>query len=147
METQRLIEALFEELTSSGPEDVAAKYMSEDLRMEQDGFPVRDRDGWIASQKMFESSFPDMTEWFELEGVDGDVVGGTSCARGTHTGDLDLTPLGIGVLEATGKVVESRNEVEFTVRDDKVVRMVAKPGAGGGIEGVLKQLGVEMPGA
>ena len=50
MEPQRLIEAMFEELTSSSPEAVAAKYMSRDMRMEQDGFPVRDCDGWVASQ-------------------------------------------------------------------------------------------------
>jgi hypothetical protein len=143
----RLIESILEELASSSIEDVAARYMSADLRMEQEGFPVRDRDGWIASQRMFESSFPDMTEWFEFEGAEGDVVRGASCARGTHTGDLDLTAAGIGVLKATGKVVESRNEVEFTVQDDKVVRMVARPGSGGGIEGVLEQLGVEIPGA
>ena len=128
------------------PADVAAKYMSEDMRMEQDGFTVRDRDGWVASQSMFETSFSDMTEWFEFDSADGDIVRGTSRARGTHTGDIDLSAMGLGVIAATGKVVESRNEVEYTVRDDRVVRTVARPGDDGGLQGVLAQLGVEMPG-
>ena len=42
MDPRTLVESMFEELASSDPADVAARYMSEDLPMEQDGFPVRE---------------------------------------------------------------------------------------------------------
>ena len=66
---------------------------------------------------------------------------------GTHTNDLDLTPMGMTKVPATGKSVSNPVEhPEITIKDGKITSIhVADVTPDGGVGGILKQLGVEMP--
>jgi hypothetical protein len=78
---------------------------------------------------------------------EGDEVILTGHFEGTHTADLDLSALGLGVIPASGKRIvwpEWSNKV--TVEGDKIARMQPH-GEGGGIEAFLAALGVSPPSA
>jgi hypothetical protein len=64
---------------------------------------------------------------------------------GTHTGDLDLSQMGLGIVPATGKTATAVMSVAHTVEKGKITSSAAKPVANMGFEYVLAQLGVEMP--
>ena len=67
--------------------------------------------------------------------------------EGTHTGDLDLSALGLGVIPASGKrIVWPEATSVFTIKGGKIVSI--KPyGDSSGMEEFLKPLGIAMPSA
>jgi hypothetical protein len=65
--------------------------------------------------------------------------------EGTHTGDLDLSAIGIGVIPASGKkIVWPEASEKITVEGDKIIRMEPYAGASG-MQAWLAALGVELP--
>jgi hypothetical protein len=87
-----------------------------------------------------------MREEITVERVEGDVVGGQLGVR-DPSGDLDLSPMGLGVVSPTGRTASARLRVAWTVAGDRIVSMEAKSFPGEGVEAVLAQIGVELPGA
>jgi hypothetical protein len=76
----------------------------------------------------------------------GDKVTVKVHISGTHTKPLTLPPLGIQSLAATGKHVQLPYEsLTITVKDGKATRIEAGNVEGGGVPGLLGQLGVKMP--
>jgi hypothetical protein len=144
MEPQKVVQAFYDELSTSGPETAAA-YLAEDYAVEQPGAPVQGKAHWLALWRMWQDGFSDIAIKYELHGVEGNLVRGRSRVTATHTGDLDLGQLGMGVVAATGKSVTTVSAIDFIVEGGKIVSGVAKPEAGGGIPGLLAQLGVETP--
>jgi len=66
--------------------------------------------------------------------------------NGTHTKPLTLPPMGIQSLPATGKHVQLPYEpLTITVKDGKATRIEAEHVEGGGVPGVLAQLGINLP--
>jgi ketosteroid isomerase-like protein len=144
MEPQEVVQAFYAELNNSGPE-AAADYLAEDYAVEQPGAPVQSKAHWLALWRMWQDGFSDIAIKYDLHSVDGNLVRGRSRVTATHTGALDLGQLGMGVVAATGKSVTTVSAIGFIVEDGKIVSGTAKPEAGGGIPGLLAQLGVEMP--
>ena len=65
---------------------------------------------------------------------------------GTHSKSLTLPPMGIQSLPSTGKQVQLPYEnLTVTVKNGKVARIDGDNVAGGGVPGLLAQLGVKMP--
>ncbi len=63
---------------------------------------------------------------------------------GTQTGTLSLP--GMPPIPATGKKFTLPEEPSvFTIKGGKIVKYLAVPAPDGGLPGILKQLGVEMP--
>jgi hypothetical protein len=78
--------------------------------------------------------------------VTGNVAHTTHQISGTHTGNLDLSPMGMPVIPATGKSFKLPVEhADLTYEGNKLTRFHADVAAGGGLPGILQQLGVEMP--
>ena len=107
--------------------------------------PIGKRE-FIAIQSAMVAAMPD---WkfnptdFKQE---GDQVTATFQITGTQTRELDLPMLGLPKLPATGKHVSMPKEpVTITLKDGKVSRIEATSVPGGGVPGVLAQLGVQMP--
>lgn len=91
------------------------------------------------------TAFPDFkfNETFTEEGADKVVI--TQHITGTHTGTLALP--GMPPIPATGKKVALPEEKQvFTFRDGKFAKSEGHPVPGGGVMGILAQLGVQMPG-
>lgn len=85
--------------------------------------------------------FPDWS--FNLRDVEksGNAVIVTAQVTGTNTGDLVLP--GLAPIQATGGSIRLPEEkVTFRLKGSKLVSMYVDPVEGGGIRGILKQLGV-----
>lgn len=89
------------------------------------------------------AAFPDFkfNETLTEEGADTVIC--TQHTTGTHTGTLALP--GMPPVPATGKKVALPEEKQvFTFRDGKFVKAHSDPVPGGGVMGMLAQLGVKM---
>ena len=65
---------------------------------------------------------------------------------GTHTQDLALPMFGIPLIPATGIAVElPQVQTEYTFDTGKVKAMHVETLAGGGLTGLLQQIGTELP--
>jgi hypothetical protein len=65
---------------------------------------------------------------------------------GTHTKPLSLPPMGIQSLPPTGKRVQLPYEpLTVTIKNGKAIRIESEHVEGGGVPGMLAQLGVQMP--
>ena len=77
----------------------------------------------------------------------GDQVAVALRITGTHTGELQLPMPGMPAIPATGMKVSLPSEPStFTVRDGKLTKLEVASIEGGGVMGILSQLGVNMPG-
>jgi predicted ester cyclase len=76
---------------------------------------------------------------------EGDSVIMSGHFEGKHTGDLDLSSMGMGVIPASGKMIGwPQASVEFKFEGDKVVS--ERPyGDTSGIEAFFEPLGVKLP--
>jgi len=76
----------------------------------------------------------------------GDVVTANLQVTGTQTGELSLPMPGLPKIPASGKKISLPNEpTSFTVKNGKLARLDVTPTPGGGVMGILSQLGVKMP--
>jgi len=107
------------------------------------------REVWMRINKNLKRAFPNLNYHFRVDGVDGldgGVVRISAELKGTHSGVLDLSPLGLGVTPATNKSFATPHEQsQVTIKGDKVVSWVVEPIEGGGVMGILGQLGIAVP--
>lgn len=92
-------------------------------------------------------AFPDYRFGFSDFEEKGDFIQCTGQETGTHTGILDLKSLGMPVsLPPTGKSFKLPKCVfTFRVAGDKVTSYDEEAIEGGGLVGILEQLGVRLP--
>lgn len=95
--------------------------------------------------QVFFTAFPDRSfNFIDFEEKEGSIY----CSgqeTGTHQGVLDLNPFGLPVsLSPTGKSFRLPKSVfTFRVTGDKVTYYSEEPVKGGGLAGILEQLGVK----
>jgi hypothetical protein len=108
-----------------------------------------DGETWMAINRNLKKAFPNLDYHFHLDGVDGldgSVIRMSSELKGTHRGTLDLSPLGLGTTPATDKAIATpREHGRVTIKGDKVVSWVVDRIEGGGLMGMLGQLGLTIP--
>lgn len=128
--------------------EVSATTLSDDFQnVDEDGNVVMDKEAYIGMGQLLFTAFKDF-KWVlrELREVDDGVLM-SGHFEGTHTGDLDLSAMGMGVIPASGKkIVWSEAIVKWGVEGDKIVREEPYGGATG-IEAFLAPLGVTLPSA
>jgi hypothetical protein len=77
---------------------------------------------------------------------DGDVVTVSFQITGTQTAELSLPIPGIPKLPPSGKKVSLPRETStFTLKNGKLTRLDVASTPGGGVNGLLAQLGVKLP--
>ena len=93
--------------------------------------------------QMFFTAFPDHRFNFADFEQKGELITCTGQEKGTHMGILDLNPLGMPVsLPPTGKSFKLPKSVfTFRVAGDKVIYYSEEEVKGGGLAGILEQLG------
>jgi len=109
--------------------------------------PISGRE-WLAMQEGLSVAFPD----WKFNAADLREEGGKVLVAvritGTHKGELDLSSLGMPNVPATGKSIKlPREEITLTVSNGKFSSLNTQPIDGGGVMGVLSQLGVKVPAA
>lgn len=97
--------------------------------------------------QIFFTAFPDHRFGFADFEEKGDLIECTGQEIGTHQGVLDLKPLGMPVsLPPTGKSFKlPKSLFTFRVAGDKVSYYSEEAVKGGGLAGILEQLGVKLP--
>jgi predicted ester cyclase len=110
------------------------------------GSPPQDKSAWIAMGGLMRSAVPDVSLVIDDIREEGDDVVVTSHFSGTFTNDFDLSPLGLGVVPATGKAFDTppgTNRVSFD--NGKISKMYGlDTGPDVGMAGLLNALGVEL---
>ncbi|MFQ6675741.1 MAG: nuclear transport factor 2 family protein [Fidelibacterota bacterium] len=102
---------------------------------------------WLDLHRRMKEALPDFSfNLSALEEAEGRVRT-TIQITGTHLNDLDLSNLGIPIIKATGRTVQLPVEhPEFTVEGGKATSLLVRDvGPDGGVSGILRQLGVEIP--
>ncbi len=122
------------------------KYISDDFHnYDTDGKVIGDKEAYIGLSVLLASAFTGFKGVVGEMREEGDDVIATSHFEGTHTGDLDLSAFGMGVIPASGKMIVWPDTTNvFTIKNDQIVSI--KPyGDSGGMAAFLEPLGVTMP--
>jgi hypothetical protein len=103
-------------------------------------------EAWMGMSKSLKKAFPNLEYNFQVQGVDGDTAKISAKLKGTHSGDLDLTSMHMGVIPATNKSFAATEEHgKVTVKGDKITSWALQPTAGAGLMAILGQLGIKPP--
>jgi len=107
------------------------------------------REAWMGLNKNLKKACPNLDYHFHVDrvdGLDGGAVKISAELQGTHSGVLDLSLLGLGVTPATDKSFAApREHGRVTIKHDKVASWAIEPIEGGGLMGILVQLGITAP--
>jgi predicted ester cyclase len=121
-------------------------YLAEDFQsLDKDGNVQMNKEAYIGMARLLTSAFSDL-KWVRSDlRQEGDSVIMSGHFEGKHTGDADLSAMGMGVIPASGKmIVWPEASVEYKVEGDKI--MSEKPhGGASGIGAMLAPLGVKLP--
>jgi predicted ester cyclase len=145
MNVQETAEAVISAINANDWQTVAS-YLADDFQFSG---PVPEPLGaaeWIGTNMTLNAGMPDMSFNVQIVEIDGNIVRTVDQMTGTHTDDLDLTQMGIGVIPATGNAISLPAENGAAeVVDGKLVSLHLDTPPGGGMFGMLAQLGVELP--
>ena len=123
----------------------AASYLSDDFVVRGPVPQPIGKQEFIAVQSAFENAFEDWSFNSHDEVEQGDKAIAAVQITGTHTRDLVLPIPGMPTIPATHKKVSLPEEhLEFTFKGDKIVALTSDNVPGGGVPGVLQQIGVPL---
>jgi hypothetical protein len=103
-------------------------------------------DQWLGVQYAVSMALPDFS--FNVMSIkeSGNIVTATIQITGNHEGTFDLSPLGLPVVPPTGRYIRLPVETPvFTFYSGKVQGVDVAPVEGGGVAGILMQMGVQLP--
>ncbi len=124
----------------------AASYLSDDFVFTGPIPQPLGKQEFIAVQTAFENAFEDWSFNSHDEVEQGEKVVAAVQITGTHTRDLVLPMPGMPPIPATHKKVSLPEEhLEFTFKGDKIASLTSDNVPGGGVPGVLQQIGVPLP--
>jgi predicted ester cyclase len=99
---------------------------------------------WLGLLTIFKTAFPDINYNMRLVSTEGNVLNTTAQLTGTHSGNLDMSAMGLGVFPPTGKTFSNPEETgEAVVEEGKIKSIHMRNGKEGGVSGMLAQLGLE----
>jgi predicted ester cyclase len=119
-------------------------YFSDDFKTyDKDGNVELDREKYIGVVQLIYTAFTDFTYVRSDLREDGDAVIVSGHFEGTHTGDFDLSAMGMGVIPASGKkIVWPEASNKFMIESGKIVG-IQPTGDSGGMKAFLGALGVK----
>lgn len=101
---------------------------------------------YLGVHRALSSGLPDFKFNYKVTKEEGNTVYVTVHLTGTHTREMQAPVPGMNNIPATGKSVNMPEEPsKVTVAGDQVVRIDLQPVPGGGVPGLLKQIGVDLP--
>lgn len=130
----------------AGDLELAAQYMSDDFSMSGWTAQPIGRGEFLAMQSALHAAMPDLSYQLQDLREERDGVTGLMALSGTHMQDLSLPMFGIPLIPATGIAVAlPQVYVEYTFDDGEVKVMLVEEVRGGGLTGLLQQIGTELP--
>ena len=124
--------------------EAAMKYFSDDYQgLDKDGNVMTDKATYVGISQHMMKAFKDFKGVLHDISEEDDSVILTFQWEGTHTGDFDLSAMGMGVIPASGKrVVTPESKSRFMVEGDQIVS--SQP-ISGGFESLMAAIGVTLP--
>lgn len=104
-------------------------------------------DQWLGVSDSLHQAFPDLSYNFEVEREEGNQVWVSARFEGTHQNDWDLTPMGMGVVPATGRKISTGKSTTRGVvnNEGKIEKIeVVEQDDNAGMMAVLQQVGVDL---
>ena len=148
MNPREIVQALFDSV-QRGDFQKARFLVSKDCQFRDGSAEPIKREAWMGIHRSLKKAFPNLDYHFHVDrvdGLDGGVVKISAELKGTHSGVLDLTCVGLGVTPATDKSFATPCEHgKVTIKGGKVAAWVVEPMEGGGLMGILGQLGIPVP--
>ncbi len=145
MNQREIVQALLDSV-QRGDFEKAKSFLSNDYQFSGPVPEPINGETWLGIHKNLKKAFPNLDYHFHVDGVEGDVTKLSAELKGTHTSVLDLSPVGLGVTPATNKSFAiPREHGKVTCKGDKVVSWVVDRIEGGGLMGILDQLGIAVP--
>ncbi len=139
--TQKLFD-----LIESGDTGAAAGLLSSDFVFAGPVPEPVDGAMWLGLHDRLNAACADFS--FNASGAEqvGDTVKIELQLSGTHQSELDLSPMGMPTVPATGKSFRLPSEAAtVSFSGEKISSVQVAPVEGGGLMGILGQLGVEAP--
>lgn len=133
------------EAAARGDAATAKSHLSNDFVLTGPTPEPLNAEQWLGLHQLINVGMPDFS--FNISDVQekGDTVTLTMQITGTHQGTLDLSPMGLPVIPATGiRVKLPVEKPQITFRGDKIIGAHLDIPPGGGVIGLLSQLGVQM---
>ncbi|MHB9154564.1 MAG: nuclear transport factor 2 family protein [Endomicrobiales bacterium] len=123
----------------------AAPHLSDDFIITGLIPEAMNKNEFLGLMKGLVAAMPDFSFNVSDAREEGDRVRLLTHLRGTHTQPLNLSAIGIPPFPPTGvEVVLPEETMEFSVREGKVFAAQLVSGPGGGLRGLLRQLGAEL---
>jgi predicted ester cyclase len=120
----------------------AATHIHDDFQFSGFGSDPLNKDQFVSLMKALFAALPDWSYHPRELREEGEAVRFKTQVTGTHTGMLVGLDPGMTPIPATGKAVSlPQDQVECSLRDGKVATMKVESPEGGGIKGILAQIG------
>jgi predicted ester cyclase len=143
--TEEIAEA-YAEAFNAGDLDTLADLLADDFQFSGPVPEPMGRDQFLGLLELMWNAFPDIRFNTRLVGINRNVVHFTNQLTGTHTGDLDLSFVGMGVIPPTGRSFSmAREDGESVIEDGYIVSTNIPPTNGAGLIAILQQLGIRVP--
>jgi hypothetical protein len=130
----------------SGDTNVATNCMSDQFTFAGWLHEPLPRCQFLEVQSRLLDAMPDFS--YNLSGAQeiGDSVWTWTQIMGTQSHDLLLPTLGVPFIQATGNAISlPQTRTSFTFEQEKIAHMMVETLLGGGLAGILQQLGRELP--
>ena len=125
--------------------EASKTYISEDFQsLDKDGNVESNREAWAGEGQLMATAITDFKFVYSDIHEEDDSVIVIGQFEGVHTGDLDLSALGLGVIPASGKKIVVPSGNRFKIEGDKIVSR-QDYGDYGGTVAFLTALGVTPP--
>lgn len=119
---------------------------SDKLKVQGIGPVALGKKEYLGVHRALSSGLPDFKFNHEIVKEDGARVSLKVALTGTHTREMKAPIPGLANIPATGKAVKMPEErIKITVEKDKIVGIELEPAPGGGLPGLLGQIGVVIP--
>lgn len=143
MNKRETVQALMDSV-QKGDFELAKSMLADDFQFSGPVPEPINKETWLEMSINLKAAFPDLNYHFKMIGTDGDVVRSTTQWSGTHTGNLNLMNMNMGMTPATNKPVSAKMaKTRITVKKDKITLWEVEPTDGADLTAILGQLGVK----
>lgn len=145
MEEKRIVEELFQAIEKNDFVK-AESYFSKDFKITgvtPEPLGVKE---FLGTHKALGTGIPDFRFNYKIGEIKDNVVKAKVKLSGTHTKEMPAPVPMVEKIPATNKKIQMPEEnLQITLKDNKISEINLEHIPGGGVEGILKQIGVDIP--
>lgn len=146
MSAREIAEA-FTAALDAGDFDTAASYLADNFQFSGTMMPeALGAQQWLGMSMALKAGIPDMSYNFAFHESDENSARVSSRISGTHTGDLDMTGMGMGIIPPTGVSFTCGEEFSVGhVEGGKIASIHLEQSPDSGLFDMFRQLGIQLP--